>query len=100
MKESEKLKLDLAMTTDEFQRMALERKIIGAERVEQFEFRWLPKIKAKFPVDNSIEYRFTIDTDTHGKIDFYPKGNKVLIRKTNTWKKPGMKWIHNHLLMK
>lgn len=98
MKESEKLYLQLDQVENEFEAMAIQRKIVGAERVEKFEFAYLPKIKAKFPVDNSIEYRWTIETDTHGIVDFYPKANNLLIRRTNKWKKPGLKWIINNLL--
>ena len=47
-------------------------------------------------------HKFTIDTDAQeekfGVIDYFPKANKVLIRKDNKWIKPGLKWIITNLL--
>ena len=33
-----------------------------------------------------------------GKIDFYPKSNKILIRQQNKWINNGLQWLVNKLL--
>lgn len=43
--------------------------------------------------------RYTIYNTHFGDLDFYPKANKVLIRKQNKWIKPGLNWIYNNLIL-
>lgn len=47
--------------------------------------------------------RYTINTDLPGKpkvskIDYYPKANKVLIHRSNTWISSGFDWIVTNLI--
>ena len=37
-------------------------------------------------------------TRLYGVIDFYPKANKLLIRRKNKWIKPALKFIINRVL--
>lgn len=49
------------------------------------------------PFDGS---KIVIDTQSnkYGILDFFPKANKVLIRKENYWKEAGLKWIKDNLI--
>jgi hypothetical protein len=33
----------------------------------------------------------------YGVVDYFPKANKVLIRKENSWKPHGLKWMLDNL---
>jgi hypothetical protein len=61
---------------------------------------WLPEIIDK--IFNNVYKRengsYSFEFNDYGIIDFYPKANNLLIRKTNTWKKPGLKWIKENIL--
>ncbi len=37
-------------------------------------------------------------TDKFGIIDYFPKANKLLIRKKNKWETQGLKWINQNLI--
>ena len=39
-------------------------------------------------------------TDKYGILDYFPKANKVLIRKDNVWKAHGLKWMFENLFPK
>ena len=41
---------------------------------------------------------FTLEMDGMGTVDFYPKSNKVLIRKDNKWINQGLQWLIEKLL--
>lgn len=47
-------------------------------------------------VNKNGSYR--IFTDKFGKVDIYPKANKVLITKDNKWISRGDQWIQNNIL--
>lgn len=76
-------------------------KEIREERAERFA-NWLPKLQDSDKVISITEdkYKFIINTNDYGIIDFFPKGNKVLIRNLNKWIKPGLQWIISKLLNK
>ena len=47
----------------------------------------------------SAQGKFEIRTSTeHGIIDYFPKANKLLIRKSNNWKEKGINWIKENIL--
>jgi hypothetical protein len=56
--------------------------------------KWLPKLQATCDVKHDAQVgRYTFEIKDYGVIDFYPKANKLLIRKLNKWIKPALGWI-------
>ena len=116
MKKSEELSNEAAQEENDFKAMGLIKKSIREyknekfrdewlekfrdEWLEKFRDEWLEKLEERYPVDERTNGSFSIHTDDHGIIDFFPKANKLLIRKDNKWIKPGLKWIIKHLLKK
>ncbi len=48
--------------------------------------------------DDATKFTVFTDTEKHGTIDFFPKANRVLIRKENKWINSGLNWITKNLL--
>ena len=103
MKKSEQLKLKASKEENDFKALDLYTKSMREGRLERFEESYLPQLREKYDVvyDES-NYKYTVDTDTqnnkYGVVDFFPKANKILIRRVNKWKKPGLQWIVKKLL--
>jgi len=71
--------------------------VLREERFEKFEENYLEKLKTS-PGILSINFsdsmvKYVIETETLGILDYYPKANKLLIRRQNHWIKPALKWI-------
>ena len=98
---SEELRKQASKAESDFTFMSLMKKSLREARLEKFE-KYIIDIERKGYDIAYANYKFTIDTDSQsekfGIVDFYPKANKVLIRKQNTWIKPGLAWIINNLL--
>lgn len=76
-------------------------KTFRLERLIRFQNEFLPRIENYYPVtfnENMVCYQ--IQTVDFGTIDYYPQTNSLLIRKSNTWKKPGLQFIVQNLLKK
>jgi DNA-binding winged helix-turn-helix (wHTH) protein len=101
MKTSESLKEQAQQADNDFQAMSLLNKSLREHRLEKFQDYIIPLQQRGYDVVES-NHKYTIDTDTQdvqfGIIDYFPKANKLLIRKDNKWVKPGLTWIHNNLL--
>jgi len=99
MKESERIRKEMNEdeSDNDFRILGYMTKILRAERKERFEDMWLTKLKSKYTVLGN-DTKYTIETDTYGVVDYYPKANNLLIRRQNRWIKPGLKWIINNLL--
>ena len=94
MKNTEKLREQLATDENDFKALGLGKQLIREERSERFEETWLPKLEAKCNVKHDAQIgRYTFELKGYGAMDFYPKANKLLIRKLNKWKKPALKWL-------
>jgi hypothetical protein len=95
MKKSEELRQQLAEEDNDLKAMGLMNKVLRERREEKFEETWLPKIKSNFDcIDElSTKGKLIILSTFYGKLDYYPKANKVLIRNKNKWVKPGLKWL-------
>ena len=94
MKNTEKLREQLATEENDFKALGLGKQLIREERSERFEETWLPKLEAKCNVKHDAQIgRYTFELKGYGVMDFYPKANKLLIRKLNKWKKPALKWL-------
>lgn len=101
MKKSEDLKKEAAESDNDFKAMSLLNKSLRENRLERFQDYIIPLQQKGYDVveDN---FKYTIDTDAqsimYGIIDYFPKANKLLIRKQNRWIKPGLAWITKNLL--
>jgi len=94
MTNSDKLRDQLALEENDLKALGIGKQLIRAERTERFEETWLPKLQAKCNVIYDAQTgRYTFELSGYGVMDFYPKANKVLIRKLNKWIQPGLKWI-------
>ena len=74
-------------------------KVIREERSERFEEYKEELLSLGFNLtEHEIQGKVTIEPTKFGIIDYYPKANKVLIRKENRWITGGLSWIISNLL--
>jgi TPP-dependent 2-oxoacid decarboxylase len=79
--------------------MGLYTKILREERAERFENYKDKLLQAGYNLTEfESQGKFTIEPTKFGIIDYYPKSNKVLIRKENKWITGGLRWIIGGLL--
>lgn len=97
-KRSELLSEQAAEEDNDFKALALHTQSIRESRLERFEEKLLPLLQEKFQVYERKNGSYTIDETKFGAIDYFPKANKLLIRKSNKWKTAGMKWMRENLL--
>lgn len=101
MKNSEKLRNEANQEENDLAYMGKIKKSIREARLESFEESGIIESLERnncivIPFDGS---KYTIDTQSDLKvIDFFPKSNKILIRKDNKWIINGLKWIKENLL--
>jgi hypothetical protein len=94
MTNSDKLREQLATEGNDLKALGIGKQLIREERSERFEETWLPILQAKCNVKHDAQMgRYTFEANGYGVMDFYPKANKLLIRKLNKWKKPALKWL-------
>ena len=104
MKKSEELKQAASQEENDLKALGLMKGSLREARLERFTEEFLPQLLEKgYDIAiNKNDGRYTIDTDSCGKIygivDYYPKANNLLIRKNNAWIKPGLRWIVEKLL--
>lgn len=99
MKLSEILTKQAQEEENDFKSFALHTKALREARLERFD-DYIVLLEQKgciiIPFNGS---KVVIDTQTdYGVIDYFPKANKLLIRKDNKWIQPGLKWIVNNLI--
>lgn len=97
MKKSEELQLASQQEDNDLKSFGLACKALREKRSERFEDDWLPVLKQRYPIEERNNGSFTITTQEFGLIDYFPKANKLLIRKENNWIKPGLRWIVTNL---
>lgn len=95
-KKSEELKQQSQQEDNDIKSYGLLTKALRESRSERFVEDWLPVLQTKYVITD-FGFRYAIETQEHGIIDYFPKANKVLIRKDNHWIKPGLKWIVKNL---
>lgn len=100
MKESKKLILQAGEEDNDLKAMGILNKVIRAKRSENFVDKWLDILTESYTVLNPSEGKFTTYNTSEGTLDYFPKANKLLIRKTNKWIKPGLRWIYENLIPK
>lgn len=98
MKKSEELTLASQQEDNDIKSFALACKALRETRSEKFLEDYLPVLKMRFVIEERSNGSYSINTQDFGIIDYFPKANKLLIRKENRWIKPGLKWIINNLL--
>lgn len=100
MKRSEELKKEAQSEDNDFKSLALHTKSLREARLEKFEEKYQLQLEQKgytvIPFDGQ---KVVIDTETKwGTVDYFPKANRLLIRKKNQWKDMGLNWIVKNLL--
>jgi hypothetical protein len=83
---------------NDIKRFALYCKLIRENRSERFVEDYLPALMLRYTTTKRDNGSYSIITEAYGTLDYFPKVNKVLIRKENKWIKPGLKWIRENLL--
>ena len=96
MKRSEELKLAAQQEESEIKSYAYQCKALREQRSENFIQDWLPLLQSRFTVGIN-NHKYSIHAGSLGIIDYFPKGDKVLYRKKNTWIRPGLPWIIKHI---
>lgn len=85
---------------NEYQFFREQNRALREERLENFEQKYLPKLKENYQIEKAPDEHYIIHTGTiFGIIDFYPKKNSLCIRKQNKWIKPALKWLISNLLL-
>ena len=98
MKKSESIK-ELAIFEDnDLVALGLLCKVLRERRSERFVEDWLKPLQLIYPITLRKNGSYSITTCEHGIIDYWPKVNKLLIRKDNQWVKPGLHWLIKNLL--
>lgn len=61
---------------------------------------YLEELEKQGAIISNDNFKFTIDTQNskYEVIDYFPKANKILIRKQNKWIQPGLAWLIKNLL--
>ena len=99
MSTSEELKVLASQEENDLKAMGLLNKALRESRSEKFSDKNLIQLKEKGYEVIEDNGKYTIKTDVFGIVDFFPKANKLLIRKQNKWIKPGLKWLINNLML-
>jgi len=98
---SEELKQEAHNKENDMAFLGAMKKAIRQERAEKFE-PWLEELKTSKKIisiiSNEEQGKHTINTEKFGIVDYFPKANKLLIRKENSWKTQGLRWIKARLL--
>jgi hypothetical protein len=99
MKKSEEYRQQAQEAEHVLASLGLHTKALREERMERFKEKYLPLLEKKAMIAiNEGQGRVTINNGKFGVIDYYPKANKILIRKQNKWIKPGLQWLVKNLI--
>lgn len=98
MTKSQEILKEASSEDNDFKALALHTKAIREARFERWEKHKQQLIDKLYIITESNDgTKITIDDknrlNKYGIIDFYPKANKILIRKSNKWVDQGFKWI-------
>ena len=97
MKQSEVLLSASQNEDNDIKAFALQCKALREARSEKFIEDWLPLLSKRYPIELRNNGSYSITTERFGIIDYFPKANKLLIRKEGAWVKPGLRWIVKYL---
>jgi hypothetical protein len=81
--------------------MGANKKVFREQRLHNFG-KWYEELENSSNVI-SLDYnagqgKVTINTEKFGIVDYFPKANKLLIRKDNDWNPSGLNWLKTHIL--
>lgn len=96
MKKSEELLQQSREEDNDLKSYGIYLQSLREQRIEKFVEGWLIPLSIKYEVIEN-NHKYSITTQEYGIIDYFPKKNKLLIRKQNEWKEQGLKWIINNL---
>jgi len=101
MKKSELLKIQADEEENDFRFWNIHHKAIREERIETFDEFFLPKIKDSHLV-SVVESRpdqslYLIKFSDGVEVAYYPKKDRLCIKKGNQWKCNGRTWIMNKI---
>ena len=69
------------------------------KKQQDFEKTLLKELKEKYKVISYPEQcKYSIWNTIHGIVDYYPRADRILIRKDNHWISDGLAWINQNLL--
>ncbi len=104
MKKSKILKQEANETDNDLAYLGKMIKVVREKNLEYFEDNgYIPLLEYNDCIVHPfVGSKFTIftQTDKYGIIDFYPKANRLLIRKQNKWHSHALKWIKQNLIVK
>jgi hypothetical protein len=103
MKKSEQLRIDAQSAESDQACLGLHTKALREEREERFVEKYLPLLKEKIGNQVSVDpinRVYLFDTEKFGRILFYPKANKLFLKKQNKWIKPGLQWLIKNFELK
>lgn len=89
---------------DDYKAIELYQRERRERNLETFEERWLPRFKQWLGENiywDEKKFCYTLQyewLDAPVIIDYYPKGNKALIRKENRWIHGGLNWLRKDVL--
>jgi hypothetical protein len=98
MNKSEELKLKASQEENDIKAFGILTKALRESRSEKFIDGWLKPLSMRYDVIEN-NHKYTITTQKYGILDYFPKANKLLIRRDNKWVKPGLQWIINKLMV-
>lgn len=100
LKKSQELLLEAQEEENDLKALGKYTKAMREARLERFDDYIVPLETRGYIITPFNGTKFVIDTqiEKFGIIDFFPKANKICIRKGNKWIKPGLKWIIKNLL--
>ena len=101
MKNSEEYTKAAQEAENDFKSLSLHTKSIREARLERFEDGYKELLEAKLCIVipfNGNKIVIDTQTDEFGILDYFPKANKILIRKSNQWKNQGLRWLQTNIL--
>jgi hypothetical protein len=101
MKKSEQLLQEAQSAEKDYDSMRLHHKALREKRSETFEERWLQLLLTKTSVEHDLKSgKYEMYHLRLGTIDFFPKSNRILIRKENKWYSRGLQWLIKNFELK
>ena len=101
MTKSEELKIEAQKEENDLVYLGKMKKVFREKRLENFEDNYIKKLEEKdiyvVPFDGQ-KYIISTKNKKFPIIDYFPKANKILIRKGNKWITKGLSWINDTLL--
>lgn len=95
---SSKLLCESRTEENDLKSLSLFNRSVREKRIEVFENEWVERLNNIVDLEKRNNGSYSFYTDEYEMIDYYPKANKILIRKDNKWIKPGLKWIIENIL--